>query len=551
MLAAEALLRSLKSNGVDYLFANAGSDFAPIIEACANAGGDDIPESIMVAFENVAVAMAHGYYLASGTAQAAMVHVNVGLANAVMGLINAHSDDVPVIMMSGRTPLTEGNRPGARVSPIQYGQEQFDQTSMVRDVVKWNYELRYGDQAADLVSRAVAIANSEPKGAVYLSLPREPLCEDVPAPADIPTQVPASAPHPDWSEIADVALRLNAAKNPLIICSRGDTAGRTHTALTGLLDKYQASCAEVFVTRNVMASEHPTVIGRVLKNELPKADVVVVVDTPVAWIETQVQPDPDACIIHIGQDPLFSRLPVRGYKTDLAIAGDTATALNLLAEAVDARDISPETTALHSAYRTSVASARKDGATGVPTKEYVAGCISDILGDDGIVVNERGATALFYDLPEGNRFFGNAQSGGLGWALPAALGVQLADRDRLVVCTTGDGSYMFANPVACHQVAEAYDLPILTVVVNNQAWDAVRTSALAIFPDGAAAKANTMPMVPINNVPDFAMIARASRAHAVKVERAEDLPAALAEAVRIIREEKRQVLLDVTVRPDP
>lgn len=550
MLAAEALLRALKSNGVDYLFANAGSDFAPVIEAMASVRDDGaIPETITVAHESVAVAMAHGYFLATGRAQAAMVHVNVGLANAAMGLINAHSDDVPVIMLSGRTPLTEHDRPGARVSPIQYGQEQFDQTSLVRDVVKWTYELRYGEQAADLVSRATAVAMSEPRGAVYLSLPREPLCEEVPPPRP-PIQTAATPPAPDTAAIGEAVRLLDDAERPLIVCSRGDTEGRVAQALQTLADRYGAPVAEVFVTRNVMPSRHPSMIGRALGKALPTADVVLVVDTPVAWIESAVQPHPDATVIHIGQDPLFRRMPVRSYKTDLAIAGDTASALEAITKSVSPRERNDETIALNRAFREAVEAAWAEGSTGTPTKAYVAKCVSDILGDTGIVLTERGAPAPFFDLPNGNQFFGNTQAGGLGWAMPAALGVQLADRDRLVACIVGDGAYMFANPVACHHMAEAHDLPILTVIVNNDAWDAVRTSTTAVFPKGAASRANAVPMVAIPKGPDYAMIAGASRAASFKVTDAEALPATLAEAMDIIRSERRQVLVDVTVRPD-
>ena len=110
MSAGEAILRSLKMNGVDYLFTNPGSDFAPIIEAYAGVEAQYIPEPVVVPFENLAVTMAHGYYLATGDMAAAAVHVNVGLANSTMGMINAHSDNVPVFLMSGRNPLTEGDR---------------------------------------------------------------------------------------------------------------------------------------------------------------------------------------------------------------------------------------------------------------------------------------------------------------------------------------------------------------------------------------------------------------------------------------------------------
>ena len=90
--AAEALLMRLKLNGIDYLFGNAGTDFAPIIEAYADTQKTNVslPEPIVIPHETAAVAMAHGYYLTTGKPQAAMVHVNVGLANSLMGLSLIH-----------------------------------------------------------------------------------------------------------------------------------------------------------------------------------------------------------------------------------------------------------------------------------------------------------------------------------------------------------------------------------------------------------------------------------------------------------------------------
>ena len=79
--------------------------------------------------------------------------------------------------------------------------------------------------------------------------------------------------------------------------------------------------------------------------------------------------------------------------------------------------------------------------------------------------------------------------------------MQLADRDRLVVATMGDGSYIFANPVACHQIAEALALPILVIVLNNAEWGAVRQSVLGLYPDGQAARANRMPLTGLSPVP--------------------------------------------------
>jgi acetolactate synthase-1/2/3 large subunit len=169
------------------------------------------------------------------------------------------------------------------------------------------------------------------------------------------------------------------------------------------------------------------------------------------------------------------------------------------------------------------------------------------MGPDAMVFSELGVVPGAMALAGPNRLFTAPHSGGLGWAMGAALGAQLAAPERLCIACVGDGSYMFANPVACHQVAEALGLPILTIVKNNAMWNAVRRSVAGMYPDGAAAKANRMPLTSLEPVPDFVRVAEASRAHAERVEHGADLPGALARALDVIRTERRQALLDVRV----
>ncbi len=549
--AGEAILRSLKLNEIDYLFINPGSDFAPIIEAYAAVESKEIPQAVPCPHENIAVSMAHGYFLATGQMQAAAVHVNVGLANAVMGLLNAHADDIPVFMISGRNPLTEGDRMGSRHTPIQYGQEMFDQTSLVRESVKWDYELRYPENASGLVDRGCAVARMEPQGAAYMSLPREPLCELTEAPTGN-GQVSTSAIHPDPEAIALAARKLANAKNPLIICSRGDAAGELSAELQAIAIENSIAISEVFVTRNVLPTDFANGVGGNIAAHLPEADVVLVVDTSVAWIESKASPRSDAEVIHIGPDPLFTRIPVRGYKITQAIQCNAVTGLKALRSVLPG-NINPQRQskieARHLQFRERIVAKAEAGSAGLANKPWIAKCVSDVIGD-GVIVGERGGPLPLYNLNQPNQWFGNTQAGGLGWGLPAALGIQLANRDRLVACVVGDGSYMFANPMACHHVAAAQNLPLLTVVLNNGSWDAVRISTLDIYPDGAAAKANHVPTVPFMPTPDFGSIAEASGCYAETIELAEELPGALQRALKVIREERRQVLLDVKTGMD-
>ena len=155
-IAAEAFLRALADHGVDYFFANPGTDFPPIVEAFSRAKKTNakVPKPVLVPHENLAVAMAHGAYLMNGRPQAVMVHVNVGTANTLNNLINISRDRVPLILAAGRTPITEKGSFGSRSRPIHWAQEMFDQAGMLREMVKWDYELRAPGQVGDVVARA-------------------------------------------------------------------------------------------------------------------------------------------------------------------------------------------------------------------------------------------------------------------------------------------------------------------------------------------------------------------------------------------------------------
>jgi acetolactate synthase-1/2/3 large subunit len=127
------------------------------------------------------------------------------------------------------------------------------------------------------------------------------------------------------------------------------------------------------------------------------------------------------------------------------------------------------------------------------------------------------------------------------------MGVKLADPDRLVVATMGDGSYMFANPVACHQVAEANDIAVLTIVLNNGGYEAVAQSVLGMYPSGYASKGDQVPLTQLAPSPNFAMVAEASRAYAETVSTAAELDGAIERAMRVVTDDGRQALLDVHI----
>lgn len=561
LTAGGALLARLKAVGVDYLFCNSGTDFPPIIEGLAEAAAKDVPlpHALIMPHESAAMGMAHGYYLATGRSQAVIAHTNVGLANCAIGAINAAVERVPVLLFSGRTPTTEKDRFGARTVPIGWGQEMRDQTALVREASKWDYELRFPEQALEIADRAWAIANSTPRGPVYVSLPREVLCEQAPAAGlDAPPLLQPAVAHADPKQIAQAARILADAKHPVIFAQHGTGSAEAFTALSALASDWAIPVCQYWAVALAIPTDHPMAAEANPARLIEQADAILVLDSLAPWSPQIHRPKADCKIIQMGQDPLSSRTPVRNFRSDLSIACDVADGILALQAAMD--EMLSETrgtaerrnrvAADNAKARDQILAKAEAGSSGVMTREWASLCLSRALeGKDATVLSELGCPLAPMTLGHHRAWYQEPHAGGLGWCFPAALGIQLADRKRLIVATMGDGSYMFSNPVACHQIAEALELPILVIIVNNAEWGAVRQSVLGIYPDGYAAKANAMPLTQLSPIPDFTKVAEASRAWARRVEDGAALPAVLAEAIDHIRTKKTLALIDVRVRP--
>lgn len=558
--AGAALLARLKTVGVDYVFANSGTDFPPIIEGLAEAAakGIPLPTALTIPHEHAAMGMAHGYYLASGRPQAVIAHTDVGLANCAIGALNAHVERVPLLLFSGRTPTLEKGRFGARTVPIGWGQEMRDQTSLVREASKWDYELRFPEQVPELVDRAHAIASSTPAGPVYVSLPREVLCGPCPAAAlDAPVSMqphPAAAPP---GAMADLAARIAAAKAPVIFAQHGAGGAEGFAALARIARTWAIPVCQYWATQLALATDHPMCTSWDPTPWLAEADLVLCLDVLAPWMPEAAEPRRDATVVQLGPDPLSQRTPIRNFRADLSLATDLGPGLIALEAALSTHTpgaqvttrfatISARTKASRDAARTAAAADTAEGMT----KAQIARALSDALeGQGATVLSELGCPMAPMRLTHPQAWYQEPHAGGLGWSLPAALGMQLAAPDRLVVATMGDGGYIFANPVACHQIAEALSLPILILILNNAEWGAVRQSVLSLYPDGHAARANTVPLTGLSPTPDFTLIAQASRALAFRATTAAEFAQTLAAALEHVRARRGPALIDIRTRP--
>ena len=556
--AAEAYLELLAARGIEHFFGNAGTDFAPIVEAYAKRLSQGLvhPRPVTVPHEVTAVAMAHGYAMVTGRPQAVMVHVIVGTANALGGIMNAARAHVPILFTAGRTPLTEGSLPGARNRYIHWAQEAFDQGALLREFVKWDYELRMGSQLETVVDRALAIACAEPPGPVYLTLPREVLAERMETlEYDDPSRAPRnSATVADAAAIAEAARILAGARNPLIIAK---APGRDPAAVAPLVRLAEALGAPHFDhwhTHVNFPQNHPLHAGYDPAPYLAEADVILAVESDVPWIPKLAAPRPEAKVIQVAVDPLFARYPIRGFPADVALAGTPRLTLAALAEAVVAAGPDPARVAArrqrwgteHAGQRSRwQATARAVMGDHPIDMAWLSRCLGDVLDETTIVVNEYDldVTQTCFSTP--GTYYGPSPAAGLGWGLGAALGAKLAAPDKTVICAVGDGAYIFGSPTASHFVSRAYNLPLLVVVFNNRAWNAVKRATKAYAPDGWAVRTGAMPMSDLEPAPDYELICRASGGHGERVEDPAELPGALARALKVVSEERRQALLNV------
>jgi acetolactate synthase I/II/III large subunit len=499
--------------------------------------------------------MAHGYTMVTGRPQVLMVHTIAGTANATGGLINALRTQVPMLFSAGRTPLTEGSLKGSRDGGIHWAQESFDQGSMVREWVKWDYELRFGSDLEGVVDRALAITQSEPQGPVYLTLPREVLAEELESFSyDERPRMSAGVTMPASGEIQEAARTLARAKNPIAVAR---AIGKDPAAVAPLVRLAETLGMPVFDFNGThMNFPHTHALHQAADAgpHLEQADAVLVLENDVPWTPKRRTPGAEATVIAVGHDPLFSGYPVRGFPVHINLAGSTSLTLSALADAVAAESLNAAAirergerwAAEHEATRRAIAERAQAARDKRPLeKAWVSACVEQLRGENSIVLNELGFDMTQLQFTHPGSFFGISVAGVLGWSIGAALGAKLAAPDRTVIACMGDGSYMFGVPTAAHWVSRRMDLPVLYIVWNNARWNAVASATRGVYPDGWSVKTNLFPFSDLSPSLDFELICQAAGGYGERVEDPAEVPAALARALHAVQKEGRQALLNI------
>ncbi len=564
---AHYFLEGLVDLGVDYIFANLGTDHVSLIEELArwDKEGRKHPEVILCPHEVVAVHMAGGYALATGKSQAVLVHVDAGTANACMAIQNLFRYRLPVMLFAGRAPHTlHGELKGSRDTYVHFVQDPFDIASIVRPYVKWEYSLPSGVVVKEALARAGAFAHSDPPGPVYMMLPRETLAEewddaDMPAyPAARYGSVHAGGIEPARAEA--IAERLMAADNPVAFAAY---LGRKREAVDAL-DRLARACGIRIAEFNSIdlnvAQDSPCYAGIDPLPLLEQADLGLLLDTDVPFVPQSAKRAAAIQWIQIDVDPLKSDFPMWGFPTDMRIQGDSAIILRQVLEAVEARadhayrkhiaeriarwsDAREQTMA-----RRAAASVNK-GVPGALNPAFVFTTLGRKIAQDDIVLNEaiRNAPILQEHLPRTRpRSYVGLAGGGLGFSGGMALGLKLAEPRRRIVQVIGDGGFHFSSPDSVYAVAQQYQLPIFTMVLDNGGWQAVKSATQRVYPKGIAAETDQFQSRLTSGRQgerrDFSEVAKAFGAHGECVTEPDELAAAIDRCLAALDDGKAAVL---------
>jgi acetolactate synthase-1/2/3 large subunit len=567
---ADWYVQLLNEYGVEYIFINPGTDTAPILESLAKfkAGGHRTPALALCTHESVAMAAAHGYYMVTGRPQVVMVHVDVGTQNLGANLHNAQRGRAGVVICAGRAPYTlDGSIPGGRTRYNHWVQEQSSQANIVRDYVKWQYELTHGENLPLAVQRAFQLAGAEPAGPVYLVLPREVLMQPVETMARGAKRLPPpSTPAADPGTVSRAAAWLIEAGSPLILVSY---AGRNPKAVAALVRLAETLAAPVVESRYRVnfPVRHPLHLGFSGIRHVPQADCILVIDQDVPWIPAHSRPASNCRVIQVDIDPLKRDIPIWGFPVDLAIQADSSLACVALAEEVE-RQLGPADRARIETRRRSLTAehpvrlelrSRQAAAQLASRKpiapEWAAYCLNEILDEDTIVVSEAVSNnPVLWNYLELNTPGTYFQSGGsgLGWGLGAALGAKLAAPSKTVICATGDGSWIFSSPITAYWAAERQRAPFLTVIFNNQEYFSTAEAILAAAPEGYARKTGNFPACDLPAPGMYSRLAEAMNLWAQTVDDPAELPKALHRGLDEVRR-GRCALVNICVassRPD-
>lgn len=530
---AGVVARFLKVRGVDRVFALCGGHIMPLWMR-ADAEGIRI---IDVRDERAAVHMAHAHAELTGGLGVALVTAGPGVTNAMTGIANAHASRAPVLVLSGVVPQAQENRGGL---------QDMTHTELLRPITRYARTVREPALVLQELDEAVARAfgqGGEP-GPAYLDFPTDTLRAEVPAPLQMDEHFrpkPRASLWPDPSAVRAAVELLWSARKPMVISGRG--ARGAGPELLRLLEQVGAVYLDTGESRGLVPDEHPSVIAAMRGSAMTEADVVVTVgrrlDFQLAFGSPAVFGG--ARFLRIADAPSELRDNRRGA---VEVFASPAAALAAMVETAGTRRSAVDrewASGLRARHLERASKLRETmaktpaGSDGRMHPNRLLAALQAKLPSDAVVVADGGDFLSFARVGlSANTYLDPGPFGCIGVGVPFGIAASLAFPGRTVLVATGDGSFGF-NAMEL-DTAVRHRAPALFVVANNGAWQIEVHDQMTTYGHVVGTRLQHA---------DHAAMARAFGMHGERVERADDLPAAIQRAL-----EHRPALLDVLVTSD-
>ncbi len=552
IVGRSAFLSLLEDEGIDILFGNPGSTELPIMAALHDHPG---LQYVLGLQESIVVAMADGYSRASNRLSAANVHVAPGLGNAMGSLFNAKWYGSPMILTAGQHEQGHSLHDPMLYAPLVPIAEPF---------VKWAVEVTRLEDLPQIVRRAAKVALTPPTGPVFISLPGDILNAE--APLNLGQRVRVDAvTRPNDAALEQLADRLLRAEHPVIVSGHEVSVHDALAEVAQLAELLGAGTFQQTVPYSAQAlSEHPASLGSLTRNQrqvratLQPFDLLILLGTDMLRMSifSPVDPLPDGMpIVQIGERPWELG---KSYPTEIAINANVKETLIALIDVLKKRMALGQP--LNTAYQQRAErnlraiaannwSVQRDkmllqiaevaSATPIDPK-FLMSRIAAGLPANAIVVEEAltsSATLLNFLPMRGARDFYGLASGGIGFAMAGAIGIQLAQPQRRVVAIVGDGSAMYS--IQALWTAAHLKLPITYIIANNASYRILKER---VMPYQKEAKFIAMDMRDPRI--DFVKLAESMGVRARRVTHPHDIDAALSEAYKI----DSPTLVDITVQ---
>jgi benzoylformate decarboxylase len=544
-----AFLALLKDEGITHLFGNPGTTELPIMHALK-----DHPDLtyVMAMQESLVVAIADGFSRASGKLVACNVHVAPGLGNALGSLFNAKFTGTPMILTAGQQEQGHG-----LMEPVLYG----PLVQMAEPLVKWAVEVTRLEDLPRIVRRAAKIATTPPTGPVFISLPGDILNSEAGIELGRSTRVDTRV-KPSDEALRALTERIPKARRPVIIT--GDEIVKSDAlqeaaALAETLGAPAYQCSTPYGAH--FLSESPCFMGALsrlqkqVREVLSPYDLMIVLgaDPLRMSVYSEVDPLPEGLsILQIG---LVDWDLAKNYGAEIALKADVKETLRALVPALKAAGgsaletrakqglaelASKNWTVKRNALIEQIAKA-KDKSPIDP--DFLTLQLVEAMPDNAIMVDE-GLTSgrqLLSLRPHRDRYGYHAlASGGIGWGVPASVGVSLANPQRPVVCFSGDGSAMYS--IQALWTAAHHKLPLSVVIANNGGYRIIKQRLLAFHGDD-----HYVGMDFADPAVDFSGLAKSLGLEAIRVSEPSELKAKFSDAFRRPGAKLIEVIVDGTV----